>query len=110
MNAADWTIFGCSVTEKTTVEEVEAERAEQKRKLDEFHRRHGRDPEEVRAEWARATGLKDPWEALKRKMRPGDELYKFTSPRETWANLAGRAGIALVRQGEVIATMITRMS
>jgi hypothetical protein len=32
------------------------------------------------------------WERLKAQMRPGDALWSFASPRESWAHLAGRAG------------------
>jgi hypothetical protein len=54
--------------------------------------------------------LNDQWEAMKAKLQPGDELYRFSSSRESWAHLAGRAGIALVRQGNIIATVITMMN
>jgi hypothetical protein len=50
------------------------------------------------------------WESLKRAMRPGDELYRFTSSPESWKHLAGRAGIALVRDGEIVDTLVTMMN
>jgi hypothetical protein len=50
------------------------------------------------------------WQRIKEQMQPGDELYKFRSPPETWANLAGRAGIALVRDGKVIDTLLTALN
>ena len=37
------------------------------------------------------------WEAQKAELKPGDELWTFTSPPESWKRLMGRAGIALVR-------------
>ena len=43
-------------------------------------------------------------------LQEGDELWEFRSPRESWANMAGRAGIALVRNGEVVASIVTRMN
>jgi hypothetical protein len=43
-------------------------------------------------------------------MEPGDELWAFSSPPETWQHLCGRAGIALVRNGEVIEAMTTMMN
>jgi hypothetical protein len=56
-------------------------------------------------------GLLNPqWEALKGKMCPGDEIWTFSSPTETWRKLIGRGGIALVRDGKVISTIITRMN
>jgi hypothetical protein len=52
----------------------------------------------------------DKWRALRAEMQEGDELWEFTSPPESWANLGGRAGIALVRDGEVVRTLVTRMN
>jgi hypothetical protein len=50
------------------------------------------------------------WEALKAKMKPGDELWTFASPGESWRNLAGRSGIVLLRDGEAVADIITLMN
>jgi hypothetical protein len=50
------------------------------------------------------------WERLKGKMAPGDELWFFTSPPHTWVHLMGREGYAVVRQGEVIDSLITSQS
>jgi hypothetical protein len=50
------------------------------------------------------------WKALIGQMLDGDELWEFVSPENTWQNLCGRAGIALVRDGEVIYVLITRMN
>ncbi len=47
---------------------------------------------------------------LKFLMLPGDELWTFSSPPEDWANLGGRAGIALVRAGRSIGHVITSMN
>jgi hypothetical protein len=44
------------------------------------------------------------------QMQPGDELWAFSSSTVSWQNLCGRAGIALVRGGEVVASMITKMN
>jgi len=52
----------------------------------------------------------DKWRALLAEMREGDELWEFTSSPESWRNLAGRAGIALVRRGEVVRTIVTTMN
>jgi hypothetical protein len=38
------------------------------------------------------------WESLRRQMQPGDELW-------TWGHVLGAGGIALVRNGEVVASM-----
>lgn len=50
------------------------------------------------------------WEALKNKMVEGDEVWTFSSPPETWENLFGRAGVALVRDGEIIDAIVTRLN
>jgi hypothetical protein len=50
------------------------------------------------------------WEALKAKIVNGDELWEFSSPPESWRSLAGRAGVALVRDGEVIDSIVTILS
>jgi hypothetical protein len=48
--------------------------------------------------------------AFIRLRREGDELWKFSSPPEQWAALAGRGGIALVRDGRSVAHVVTVLS
>lgn len=50
------------------------------------------------------------WEAMKADMKPNDQLWEFSSPGPSWKALAGRAGIALVRNGKVIASIVTVMN
>lgn len=50
------------------------------------------------------------WDELKAAMRPGDELWTFASSPESWSDLAGRAGVALVRNGVPIKVIITAMN
>lgn len=45
-----------------------------------------------------------------RTMKPGDEIWLYSSPPESWENLCGRSGYALVREGEVIKTSVGLMS
>ncbi len=47
------------------------------------------------------------WEALKAEMKPGDELWTFSSPAQSWQDLAGSAGVALVRDGNPIKVLVT---
>ncbi len=62
-------------------------------------------------ELARPFGaLNAKWEALKADMQPNDELWTFSSPPRTWEDLAGRAGIALVRDGQVIEVIVTMLN
>jgi len=47
------------------------------------------------------------WCAVKAVMQTGDELWKFCSPPDSWENLHGTAGYVLIREGRVIAQIIT---
>jgi hypothetical protein len=42
--------------------------------------------------------------------KPDDEVWDFSSSRDSWQHLAGRAGLALVRDGTVIETSVTVMN
>lgn len=60
---------------------------------------------------AKAFGFKnEKWESLKAEMQPGDELWTFCSPAESWQNHAGRRGIVLLRDGLAVAEIITMMN
>ncbi len=50
------------------------------------------------------------WEELKARMRTGDEIWTFRSPPESWQDLAGRAGVALVRSNKMIDAIVTVMN
>ena len=50
------------------------------------------------------------WRELVARMLDGDEIWEFSSPANTWSKLGGRAGVALVRNGEIIDSIITRMN
>ncbi len=50
------------------------------------------------------------WQVLKSLLQPGDELYEFSTDQESWDALAGRAGIHVVRDGEIVATIITMLN
>lgn len=52
----------------------------------------------------------DKWKLLLKGMQAGDELWEFSSPPKTWEMMCGRAGIALIRRGEVMAAIITVMN
>jgi hypothetical protein len=43
-------------------------------------------------------------------MQEGDEIWKYCSPPQSWERLAGRAGIALVRNGEIVASRLTMLN
>ena len=50
------------------------------------------------------------WKKLVAQMTPGDELWEFSSPPESWADFMGLAGIVLVRQGEIVDQILTSMN
>lgn len=54
--------------------------------------------------------LNSEWEAMKSRIEPGDELWEFDSPAETWTALCGRSGVALVRAGKVVEVLVTEMN
>ena len=54
------------------------------------------------------TALQRP--RFRSRVQEGDEVWEFNSPAHFWEHLAGRAGIALVRNGEVVDSIITSMN
>jgi hypothetical protein len=55
-------------------------------------------------------GVNAKWQALKATMRTGDELWSFCSQPDSWGAHAGRSGVALVRDGRVVADLVTMMN
>jgi hypothetical protein len=55
-------------------------------------------------------GRNEEWEAMKAAMLPGDELWTFCSPFDSWKHHAGRKGIALVREAQVLRVLVTLMN
>ena len=47
------------------------------------------------------------WQAFLSHMIPGDELWHFESPPETWQRFEGRRGFALVRDGQPVECILT---
>lgn len=54
--------------------------------------------------------LKADLEKLQSAMKPGDELWEFKSPPETWRMFAGVAGYAIVRDGTPVGGVVTYMN
>jgi hypothetical protein len=50
------------------------------------------------------------WRELLAEMQHGDELWTFSTSDESWDNLAGRAGISLVRNGKEVSCIVTKMN
>ncbi len=79
--------------QKLTVQEAEAKHAVQ-------HPQLGPDPVPF-------GFMNSQWQSMLAKMLEGDELWEFSSPPETWENMMGRAGIALIRDGRIVDWIIT---
>jgi len=47
------------------------------------------------------------WKEFIRNMQPNDELWYYKSPKETWENLSGCAGYAIVRSGKIVSHLNT---
>jgi hypothetical protein len=94
MTLTDWKRPGATL-EPITLEQIEAEN---------LHEDDGRVPHVP-------FGFgNDQWLRLKEQIQPGDVFYFFSSPKEAWRNLAGRAGYMLVRGDEIVDTLVTIMN
>jgi hypothetical protein len=63
------------------------------------------DRSEAFEEWTVAK-----WDPFVAEMLPGDELWRFSSPKETWANFMGRSGYSIVRKGTIVRSLVTMMN
>ncbi|RTM03363.1 MAG: hypothetical protein EKK31_18550 [Hyphomicrobiales bacterium] len=90
--------------ERKTIEIIERE---QTQRAEDIRGRARRSPERFAALLKPFGHSNSQWEALKAGMQPGDELWTFTSSPASWRALAGSAGIALVREGRIVATIVT---
>jgi hypothetical protein len=50
------------------------------------------------------------WGEMLDAMQEGDELWEFSSPHHFWDQLAGRAEVALVRNGEIVDCIVTSVN
>jgi hypothetical protein len=99
------------LTKRITLEEAEA------KNLVDFSDSSAARLELARSRGIRLTGSPVPfgfmnleWSELVASMREGEELWEFSSAEHAWQNLAGRAGIALVRNDEIVDCILTAMS
>jgi hypothetical protein len=53
------------------------------------------------------VGVNGEWQRLKAKLRPGDEIWRWSSPAWTWRMLCGRCGYMIVRRGRSTRHRIT---
>lgn len=57
-----------------------------------------------------SPGYLQRWVQLKDTMRENDELWEYSSPLSCWRIGMGRAGYILMRDGDVIFDLLTRMN
>lgn len=50
------------------------------------------------------------WLIFKAKIKQDDQLWEFSSVDRFWNSLAGRAGLCIVRDGEVVDSFVIEMS
>ncbi|MCD2518094.1 hypothetical protein LQ564_17430 [Massilia sp. G4R7] len=50
------------------------------------------------------------WVAFKSRMREGDKLVQYSSDQQSWKDLAGEAGYAILRSGCIVGTMTTMIN
>jgi hypothetical protein len=93
--------------ERKTMESIERENT---RRAVDFRKVDRRSPERVAALLKPFGYANGEWEALKNTMQPGDEFWTFASSPASWRALAGRAGLALVRDGKIVATIVTMLN
>jgi hypothetical protein len=58
----------------------------------------------------RATQITDKVTKFAAQMQSGDELWRYSSSSESWANKMGSAGLAIVRNGQIADAMQTIMN
>ncbi len=64
----------------------------------------------TRDELLAESGGSDFFAKLLDAYQDGDELWEFSSPAGYWRSLAGRGGVALVRDGKIVTSVVTIMS
>ena len=82
--------------EQTTIEDAEREHMVK-------NETHGPDPVPF-------GFVHDHWISFKKQIRQGDQIWKFCSSAETWEYLEGREGLCIVRDGEVVTSIVTMMN
>lgn len=74
---------------------------------------------EARAAWEKAGSIghqpmmrpgNGMWEEFKAELKPDDHLVLMTSPPETWRQLAGCEGYAVIRHGKIVAWVTIAMN
>ena len=89
------------VSEPLTVAEIESEAM---RECEEYQRSPGARPDVPMVPFGFAN---DRWLEFKSKVQESDEIREIVAPPEYWSRLAGWKGFVLVREGKIVADMMT---
>jgi hypothetical protein len=96
---SEWLIERCTTTDPDELQRQDFEGLELS---DEKMKRFLKDRAEQHQRWVQTE-----WNPFVGQMLLGDELWRFCSPEDTWANLAGCAGYSIVRDGVVLDSLVT---
>lgn len=55
-----------------------------------------------------ALRIRMAWQKLKRDSREGDEIWAFTNPANTWKKQGKNTGYALVRDGQIVESVVVK--
>ena len=53
-----------------------------------------------------ALRIRMAWQKLKRNAGQGDEMWAFQNPSNTWKRMGKKTGYALVREGEIVESVV----
>jgi hypothetical protein len=46
------------------------------------------------------------WQKMKRNVMEGDEMWAFENPANTWKRMGKKTGYAIVREGEIVESVV----
>lgn len=52
--------------------------------------------------------LNQRWVDFRQEIQEGDEIWQFCSPDKFWEKKCGRAGYSIVRNGEIVRSLVSR--
>ena len=53
-----------------------------------------------------ALRIRMAWQKLKRNAVEGDEMWAFENPSNTWKRMGKKTGYAIVREGEIVESVV----
>jgi hypothetical protein len=89
---------------------MEMEWLQKKLTIEEAEQNHVVSDKRLGAEPVPFGFMNDQWLDFRGQIQEGDVLWEFRNPIEFWEGLCGREGICIVREGEVIACIVTTIN